>query len=133
MNEPVVIDNQTIQNKIFTIRNTQVMIDRDLAVLYEVEPKRLNEQVKRNIQRFPEKFCFQLSEYEANELVANCDRFKSLKHSTSFPYAFTEQGVSMLSAVLRSQTAIEVSIKIMDSFVNMRKFLSQNASLFTRI
>ncbi|MEA1919643.1 MAG: ORF6N domain-containing protein [Campylobacterota bacterium] len=116
-----------IESKIFAIRNMQVMIDRDLAELYGVEPKRLNEQVKRNIQRFPDHFRFELTEDEKNELVANCDRFKMLKHSTSLPYAFTEQGVSMLSAVLRSPIAIEVSIKIMDSFVNMRKFLGSNS------
>lgn len=131
MNE-LIIDEQNIENKIFTIRGVQVMIDRDLAELYDVESKRLNEQVKRNSERFPEKFRFQLTEIEKNELVANCDRFKSLKHSTSLPYAFTEQGVSMLSAVLRSQTAIEVSIKIIDSFVNMRKFISSNADMFQR-
>lgn len=122
MNE-LIIDEQNIENKIFTIRGVQVMIDRDLAELYDVESKRLNEQVKRNSEKFLEKFRFQLTESEKNELVAYCDRFKSLKHSTSLPYAFTEQGVSMLSAVLRSKTAIEVSIKIIDSFVNMRKFI----------
>ena len=92
---------------IFTIRDAQVMIDRDLAQIYQVENKRLNEQVKRNISRFPEEFRFQLTNAEKEKLVANCDRFDSLKHSTSPPYAFTEQGVSMLSAVLHSETAIE--------------------------
>ncbi|MCF6309089.1 MAG: ORF6N domain-containing protein [Sulfurimonas sp.] len=131
MNE-LIIDNQTIQSKIFTIRSMQVMIDRDLADLYQVEPKRLNEQVKRNIQRFPKAFRFQLTEIEKNELVANCDRFKTLKHSTSLPYAFTEQGVSMLSAVLKSDIAIEVSIKIIESFVSMRKLISSNSLFFDR-
>lgn len=126
------LEKVEIENKIFTIRNMQVMIDRDLAELYGVEPKRLNEQVKRNIQRFPEHFRFQLTEDEKNELVANCDRFNSLKHSSSFPYVFTEQGVSMLSAVLRSDTAIEVSIKIIDSFVNMRKLLASNSLMHER-
>lgn len=88
----------TIQQKIFTIRNVQVMLDRDLAELYEVDTKRLNEQVKRNMARFPESFRFQLTVDEKNELVTNCDRFASLKHSSSLLYAFTEQGVSMLSA-----------------------------------
>ncbi|MBU1216419.1 ORF6N domain-containing protein [bacterium] len=133
MKQIQVVDEESIKNKIYTIRDMQVMIDRDLAELYGVESKRLNEQVKRNIERFPEKFRFQLSELETTELVANCDRFKSLKHSTSLPYAFTEQGVSMLSAVLRSQTAIEVSIQIIDSFVNMRQFLQNNASIFQKI
>ena len=133
MKENIIINAQQIQNHIYTIRGQQVMVDRDLAELYGVEPKRLNEQVKRNIERFPEQFRFQLTEIEKNELVANCDRFKTLKHSSSLPYVFTEQGVSMLSAVLRSKTAIDVSIKIMDSFVNMRKFLLSNVSLFQRL
>lgn len=91
-----------IEQRIFAIRGIQVMIDRDLAQLYGVEPKRLGEQVRRNIDRFPEAFRFQLTEAEKNELVANCDRFEPLKHASTLPYAFTEQGVAMLSAVLRS-------------------------------
>lgn len=126
-------NNQDIETKIFTIRGFQVMLDRDLAELYDVETKRLNEQVKRNIKRFPQKFRFQLDKNEKNELVAKCDRFETLKHSTSFPYVFTEQGVSMLSAVLKSDVAIDISIKIMDSFVNMRKFISSNNELFQRL
>ena len=88
------------------------MIDRDLAELYGVETKRLNEAVKRNIERFPERFRFQLTKEEMAELVTNCDRFNSLKHSTVRSYAFTEQGVAMLSTVLRSETVIRVSIRI---------------------
>lgn len=84
-----------LQGMIFTVRGLQVMIDRDLADVYGVENKRLNEQVKRNIERFPTTFRFQLTDAERDELVANCDRFASLKHATSNPYAFTEQGVSM--------------------------------------
>ena len=87
------------------------MIDRDLAEMYDVEVKRLNEQVKRNIERFPVEFRFQLNDTEKDELVANCDRFEKIKHSSVNPYAFTEQGVSMLSSVLRSETAIKGSIK----------------------
>lgn len=123
----------TIQQKIFTIRHVQVMLDRDLAELYEVDTKRLNEQVKRNMARFPESFRFQLTIDEKNELVANCDRFASLKHSSSLPYAFTEQGVSMLSAVLKSETAISVSIRIIETFVAMRRFMSQHALVFERM
>lgn len=133
MNEIAISDEYTIQNKIYTLRGLQVMLDRDLAELYGVESKRLNEQVKRNLNRFPEHFRFQLTQVERDELVAICDRFHSLKHSTALPYAFTEQGVSMLSAVLKSDLAVEVSIKIIDSFVNMRKFISQNALLFQRL
>lgn len=97
--ESSLVDYLQIQSRIFTIRSSQVMLNRDLAELYGVENKRLNEQVKRNIERFPENFRFQLSKQEKDELVANCDRFNSLKHSADLPYALTEQGVSMLSAV----------------------------------
>jgi hypothetical protein len=95
-----------LENRIFKIRNHQVMVDRDIAELYQVEVKRLNEQVKRNLERFPHLFRFQLNNDETLELVANCDRLKSIKYSSSNPYVFTEQGVAMLSAVLKSKTAI---------------------------
>jgi hypothetical protein len=126
-------DTILIENRIFNIRDKQVMIDRDLADLYEVTTKRINEQVKRNIQRFPVSFCFQLDDEERIELVANCDRFKNLKHSSSLPYVFTEQGVAMLSAVLRSETAVIVSIRIMEAFVEMRKMIAENTLVFNRL
>ena len=113
-----------VESKIFLIRGKQVMVDRDLAELYGVETKRITEAVKRNIERFPEEFRFQLTENEMDELVANCDRFKSLKHSTVESYVFTEQGVAMLSAVLRSETAVQVSIRIMKAFVELRHYVS---------
>lgn len=122
-----------IQNRIFEFRGIQVMLDRDLAELYNVKVKRLNEQVKRNIDRFPDSFRFQLNELEKTELVANCDRFQNIKHSSVNPYAFTEQGISMLSAILRSPTAIKVSIAIMNTFVEMRKFLVSHATVFQRL
>lgn len=122
-----------IENRILTVRGKQVMLDRDLAELYGVETKRLNEQVKRNAERFPERFRFQLTNDEKIELVANCDRFTPLKHSSSNPYVFTEQGVSMLSAVLTSDTAVRTSIRIIEAFVAMRDFLMNNASIFQRI
>ena len=109
------------------------MLDRDFAMLYNVETKRLNEQVKRNIERFPSRFRFQLSKEELNELVTTCDRFSLLKHSSVCPFALTEQGVAMLSTVLRSATAVETSIKIMDAFVTMRHFLGDNIQLFRRL
>ncbi|MDY0266133.1 MAG: ORF6N domain-containing protein [Methanimicrococcus sp.] len=115
------------------MRGKQVMIDRDLAELYQVQTKRLNEQVKRNVDRFPVEFCFQLDDKEKDEPVANCDRFEMLKHSSSNPYAFTEQGIAMLSAVLRSDVAIKVSVKIMNTFVEMRRFLVSNAVVFERL
>jgi hypothetical protein len=98
MSKELAISQKQIESRIFSIRGNQVMIDRDLAEMYQVEVKRLNEQVKRNIERFPESFRFQLTEGEKNELVANCDRFETLKHSSNTPYAFTEQGMAMLSA-----------------------------------
>lgn len=124
---------QIIENNIFIFRGNPVMVDRDLSELYQVEVKRLNEQVKRNIERFPSHFRFQLTDAETNELVANCDRFEKLKHSSSNPYVFTEQGVAMLSAVLRSDIAIAVSIQIITAFVEMRKVLTNNAGLLQRV
>lgn len=128
-----IVESNDIQSNIFTIRGLQVMVDRDLAALYEVGTKVLNQAVKRNIERFPEKFRFQLTAEEKTELVTNCDRFDSLKHSTTSPHVFTEQGVSMLSAVLKSKTAVKVSIQIMDAFVSMRKFIANNAIIFQRL
>ena len=124
---------ENIENLILNIRGKQVMLDRDLARLYGVETKRLNEAVKRNIERFPERFMFQLTDDEKNKVVANCDHLKELRFSYQNPYAFTEQGVSMLSAVLKSETAINISIKIMDAFVAMRHALLENHQLFNRI
>ena len=122
-----------IENRILTFRGKSVMIDRDLAELYGIETKVLNQAVKRNIERFPESFRFQLNEIEKDELVTNCDRFNGLKHSSSNPFAFTEQGVAMLSAVLKSETAVRTSIRIIEAFVAMRNFLINNASIFQRI
>ena len=122
-----------IENRIFTIRDKQVMIDRDLAEMYEVRTKVLNQAVKRNSDRFPEAFRFQLSKEETSELVTNCDRFDSLKHSSTNPYVFTEQGVAMLSSVLHSDVEVKVSIEIMNAFVEIRKIMLNHASLFQRM
>ena len=122
-----------ITKLIIVVRGQQVLIDRDIAMLYKVETKVLNQKVKRNIARFPERFRFQLTKQEMKELVTNCDRFESLKHSSSAPYAFTEQGISMLSAVVTSQKAVDTSIRIMDAFVGMRRFISANAQIFRRL
>lgn len=135
-NEPVAISDRTqlpIVNRILTLQGKQVMIDRDLAELYNVDTKALNQAVKRNIDRFPQHFRFQLSEEEKDRLVTNCDRFGSMKHSSVNPFAFTEQGVAMLSAVLRSKTAVDTSIRIIDAFVAMRNFMINNASVFQRM
>ena len=123
-----------IENKILVIRNCQVMIDRDLATLYGVETKRLNEQVKRNIERFPEDFCFQLNKEEFENwrsqfATSNVDKM-GIRRA---PYAFTDQGVAMLSAVLKSETAIQASIQIMKAFVAMRRFLQNNAQIFVEL
>ncbi len=123
----------TIKNKIQTIRGKQVMLDGDLAELYGVSTKVLNQAVKRNLIRFPNDFMFQLSEKEKNKLVTNCDRFKNLKHSTSFPYAFTEHGVAMLSGVLNSETAISVNILIIRAFVHIKKMISSNLLTYQRL
>ena len=122
-----------IESEILVMRGQQVMLDRDLAELYGVETKRLNEQVRRNIERFPKDFCFQLNDTETKELVANCDRLNILKHSSSNPYVFTEQGVAMLASVLKSDIAVAASIVIMRVFVAMRRFLQANAGLFQRL
>ena len=124
---------QNVESKILTIRGLPVMLDRDLAELYGVETKRLNEQVRRNIERFPESFRFQITTNELSEVVANCDHLKMLKFSPVPHYAFTEQGVAMLSAILRSEKAIQVSIQIMEAFVAMRRYIMSNAQLIYRL
>jgi hypothetical protein len=133
MKNLVLTESQTIQNKIYTIRDKQVIIDRDLAFLYGVETKALNQAVKRNEARFPSDFRFQLDDGEKDELVTICDHFKTLKHSSVNPYAFTEQGVSMLSAILKSDIAINMSVEIIRAFVSMRKIINSNNLLFSKI
>ena len=122
-----------IQNRILTIRGQQVIMDADLAEFYQVKTLVLNQAVKRNISRFPERYRFQLTAEEKCELITNCDRFRNLKHSSHLPYAFTEQGVTQLSAVLRSGIAVEMSIRINDAFHAMRKFIVANAAIFQRL
>ena len=123
----------SVESRIFTIRGVQVIIDKDLAELYGVSTKRLNEQVRRNINRFPSSFRFQLTADETAEVVANCDRLNTLRFSPTKPFAFSEQGVAMLSSVLHSDEAVEISIKIMNAFVAMRHFLLSNAQVFQRL
>ena len=120
---------EIIENRIFTIRGQKVMIDRDLAELYEVKTMVLNQAVKRNKSRFPDDFMFKLTRDELNELITNCDRFQTLKHSPTTPNAFTEQGVSMLSSVLNSDRAIAINIEIIRTFVRLRQYtLIQNST-----
>jgi hypothetical protein len=118
-----------IEQRIFTIRGLQVMLDSDLAELYGVETKVLNQAVKRNVARFPERYRFQLITSETRELVTICDRLSRLKHSSANPFVFTEHGVSMLASVLRSPRAVAISIQIIDAFVGMRKILSVGSDL----
>ncbi|MDL2282616.1 ORF6N domain-containing protein [Parabacteroides sp. OttesenSCG-928-G06] len=125
---------QVIQNKIFEVRGYRVVLDFHLAELYNVKTKVLKQAVKRNIQRFPSDFMFELDKEEFHQLVTNCDQFpETLKHSSVSPMVFTEQGVAMLSTVLRSQTAIDVNISIMRAFVLMRQMVIGYDELLKRI
>lgn len=124
---------ENIQQRILTIRGQQIIMDADLAEFYQVKTIVLNQAVKRNEARFPERYRFQLTNEEKHELITNCDRFKGLKHSPYLPYAFTEPGITQLSAVLRSDIAIEMSIRINDAFHALRKFVLANASIFQRL
>jgi 3-dehydroquinate dehydratase len=129
----MLIPYEEITRKILLIRGKKVMLDRDLAEIYGVSTKVLNQAVKRNIERFPEDFMLKLTKTEKNKLVTICDRFKNLKHSAVNPYAFTEQGVAMLSSVLNSQRAIMVNIVIMRTFVKLRKILASHKDLLKKI
>jgi len=131
MNE-LVIDNQTIQNKIYTIRDMQVMLDRDLAELYGVETKRINEAVRNNQDKFPEDFFFELGDEEFDHLRSKLSTAKFAKTRTN-PKVFTEQGVYMLATILKSKVASQVTISIIKTFASMRKFLLSNASVFQRL
>ena len=130
--------NEEIKNLIYTIRGKQVMLDSDVAMLYNYETKKVNQAVKRNIDRFPERFCFQLTEEELeimwSQIVTTSkledNKYRSKKY---LPYVFTEQGIAMLSGILKSEVAVQVSIKIMDAFVEMRKFMNINKSLFEKV
>lgn len=122
-----------IEKLIVTVRGEQVLIDQDIARIYGVTTKRLNQQAKRNIARFPESFRFELTKEEVGEVVANCDHLQSLKYRPTLPYAFTEQGIGQLSTVVHSKIAIERSIMIMNAFVAMRRFMVQNAGILMRI
>ena len=122
-----------IEPLIKVIRGQQVMLDKDLAMLYGVEAKVLNQAVKRNVERFPNDFRFQLTKEECLRSQIVTLNEKQGQHLKYMPYAFTEQGVAMLSSVLRSKTAIVVNIQIMRAFVSMRHFMVNNASMFSRL
>lgn len=122
-----------IQKLIYVIRGQKVMIDRDLAELYGVETKKLNQAVKRNIKRFPPDFMFQLTDEEQKELVTNCDHLKNLKYSYQNAYAFTEHGVTMLASVLNSDKAIEINVQIVRAFIQLRQFALENNEIAKRL
>ena len=122
-----------IEHAILVIRGERVIIDCDLADLYGVPTKRLNEQVKRNSERFPADFMFQLTDDEKEEVVANCDRLRSLKFSPPPPRAFTEHGAIMAANVLKSKQAVETSILVVRAFVRMRKTLASTANLARKL
>ena len=156
------ISNKEIKNLIYTIRGKQVMLDSDVAMLYNYETKKINQAVKRNIDRFPERFCFKLTKTEFDLLrsqietlnrniiykgsdksflrsqivtskIENYDKVEKRGGRRDLPYVFTEQGIAMLSGILKNEIAIQVSINIMDAFVEMRKFINSNKSLFERV
>lgn len=127
------ISDELVMSKILIIRGHKVMIDKDLSELYGVTTKRLNEQVKRNLKRFPEDFMFTLTEEEKNEVVTNCDHLKSLKYSSFLPYAFTEHGAVMLASILNSQRAVEVNIQIVRIFIKMREMLLSHKELLLKV
>ena len=132
------ISNEEIKNLIYTIRGKQVMLDSDVAMLYNYETKKVNQAVKRNIDRFPERFCFQLTEKELEVMwsqIVTTSKLEDNKYRSKkyLPYVFTEQGIAMLSGILKSEVAIQVSIKIMDAFVEMRKIININRNLYEKV
>jgi hypothetical protein len=127
------ISQELVERRIFLIRGKKVMLDYDLASLYQVTTKALNQAVKRNIKRFPSDFMFRLSEREKHELVTNCDRLKMLKHATYPPYAFTDLGIAMLSSVLNSERAILANLQIMRAFSRMKELISHHKNLQKQI
>ncbi len=125
---------QVIQTKIYEVRGQKVMLDFDLAELYETETRTLKQSVKRNMNRFPTDFMFQLTKKEWQEVITNCDNLpKSIKYSPVAPYAFTEQGVAMLSGILNSDKAIDVNIAIMRAFIALKQFALTNTELNNKL
>lgn len=133
MTNTSLIPVERIEHSILLIRGHKVMLDADLARLYGVTTKRLNEQVRRNRDRFPDDFMFRLTDAEKKEVVANCDHLKTLKFSPNLPYAFTEHGAVMLASVLSSPVAVDVSIQIVKTFIRLRELLASNKELAKKI
>lgn len=125
---------ENIQQKIFEIRENRVMLDFDLALLYGVETRALKQAVKRNPERFPADFMFQLTKTEWRELITNCDKLpESVKYSPSLPFAFSEQGVAMISSVLKSKKAVLANIAIMRTFIELRRFSILNEEIIDQL
>jgi hypothetical protein len=138
MENKLTIFNNNIQNLIYTVQDRQVMLDSDIAMLYNCETRIVNQAMKRNINRFPQRFCFQLSKKELENLksqivISSFEKEIEYGGRRTLPYVYTEQGISMLAPLLKSEIAIQVSIKIMDAFVEMRKFINTNKNLFERV
>ncbi len=129
MKDIIIIPNEIIENKIYLIRNTKVMLDRDLAILFDVKPYRLREQIARNPDKFPEHFMFRLNEIETEIMVSQNAIPSKQALGGSLPYVFTEHGILQLSNVVKSDKATQMSIKIIEIFVSMREFLSNNLTL----
>jgi hypothetical protein len=122
-----------LESLILTIRNQKVLLDADLATIYDVPTKALNQAVKRNVDRFPEDFIFQLTENEKKEVVTNCDHLARLKFSKTLPYAFTEHGAIMAASVLNSPEAVKMSVFVVRAFVQMREQLAANTVILKRL
>jgi len=129
----ILIPDEAILSKIILIRGHKVMINNDLAELYGVSTKRLNEQVKRNTKRFPQHFMFQLTEQEKDKVVAFCDHLQNIKYSPYLPYVFTEHGTVMLANILSSDRAIQVSIKIVEIYIKLREYILTNNDLLLKM
>lgn len=133
METSITVPIERIEEYILLLRGQRVMLDADLAKLYGASTKRLNEQVKRNIERFPADFMFQLNEKEKSDVVANCDRFKNMKHSTVLPYAFTEHGAVMLANVINNKIAVQASIQVVRTFIRLRELLNTHKDLAQKL
>ena len=131
--QSLIIPDEIVISKILLLRDKKIMIDKDIAELYGVTTKRLNEQVKRNKKRFPADFMFQLTQEEKDEVVANCDHLKNLKYSPNLPFAFTEHGAVMLASVLNSDRAIEVNIQIVRIFTQIKEMLLMNKDFLLKV
>lgn len=137
-NQLKIVNSEEIKKLIYTIRGKQVMLDSDVAMLYHYETKNVNKAMKRNIERFPEDFCFQLTKQELNKMwfqIGTTFENNNLKYRSDkyLPYVYTEQGISMLAGVLKNDIAIQVSISIIRAFIEMRKFISSNSQIFERL